>query len=461
MSWRMSRRKFVQATSAALLGPTIISSLAGGEETPANERINLGFIGVGYMSRGHLQRFLGYQDVQVIAVCDVSTERREHGKTLADAKYSEQKSKGSYKGCATFNDFRELLEVPGLDAVVIGTPDHNHALITLAALKAGKHVYCEKPLTRTVREARLVAEAAARSGLATQMGNQGMAFEGNRALKEWLADDAIGPVHEVHVWSDRPTSKGTAKLWWPQGIEKPTDTPPVPDGLDWNLWLGPAPHRPYHPAYAPFRWRGWWDFGSGGLGDMGIHNLAPVFDALRLGAPTAVHGSSTPVLPDSVPAACVVHYEFPARVGMPKVTLHWYDGGLMPPRPAELEPDEELDREDGILFVGGKGKMLVEGWGGRVPRLLPDSLMRAYQRPPKTLPRSIGHYREFIQACKEGTLTASHFGFAGPLTEAVLLGMVCIRTGGRRLLWDPVKLETNLPEANAYLHYPYRTGWTL
>jgi predicted dehydrogenase len=265
----------------------------------------------------------------------------------------------------------------------------------------------------------------------------------------------------VHAWSDRPTSKGTSKLWWPQGIEKPIDTPPVPEGLDWDLWLGPAPYRDYHPAYVPFKWRGWWDFGSGGLGDMGIHNLAPVFDALRLGAPRRVHASSTPVLPDSVSAACIVHYEFPARDGLPPVVLHWYDGGLMPPRPAELEPDEELDREDGILFVGERGKMLVEGWGGRRPRLLPDRRMREYARPAPTLPRSVGHYREFLRGCREGTATASHFGFAGPLTEAVLLGMVCVRAGGRQFEWDPVKLETSLPEANAYLHYDYRAGWVL
>jgi hypothetical protein len=195
---------------------------------------------------------------------------------------------------------------------------------------------------------------------------------------------------------------------------------------------------------------------------MGIHNLAPVFDALRLGAPESVQGSSTPVLEDSVPAACMVHYQFPAREGMPPVQLHWYDGGMMPPRPSELEEGEELDREDGILFVGEKGKMLVEGWGGRVPRLLPDSRMRTYRRPAKTLPRSIGHYAEFLEGCRKGTATQSNFGFAGPLTEAVLLGMVCVRVGGQRLRWDSKRLEvTNHAEANRYLHYDYRPGWVL
>ena len=192
----------------------------------------------------------------------------------------------------------------GIDAVVVATPDHNHAIVSITAIKLGKHVYCEKPLTRTVYEARAVAKAARAAKVATQMGNQGMAFEGNRLINEWLADGAIGPVREVHVWSDRPTHRGKMPLWWAQGVERPKETPPVPATLDWDLWLGPAPVRPYHPAYAPFRWRGWWDFGSGGIGDMGIHNLAPVFSALKLGAPETVQASSTPVFPETVPLAC-------------------------------------------------------------------------------------------------------------------------------------------------------------
>jgi predicted dehydrogenase len=323
-------------------------------------------------------------------------------------------------------------------------------------------VYCEKPLTRTVREARVVGDFARQSRLATQMGNQGMAFEGNRQIKEWLADDAIGTVREVHVWSDRPTHRGKLPFWWPQGIERPTDSPPVPSGLNWDLWLGPAPARPYHPAYVPFRWRGWWDFGSGGLGDMGIHNLAPVFDALKLGPPLSVQASSTPVFKESVPLACVVHYEFAARAGQPPVKLHWYDGGLLPERPDELEEERPLDPEDGILFVGDRGKLLVEGWGGERPRLIPESRNREYQRPARTLPRSIGHYAEWIKACKEGTPTASNFAFAGPLTEAVLLGSVCVRNGGEKLFWDSVAFRfSNSDEANALLHYQYRPGWEL
>ena len=251
----------------------------------------------------------------------------------------------------------------GIDAVVVGTPDHAHAIVSMAAIKRGKHVYCEKPLTRTVYEARALATAAREHKVATQMGNQGMAFEGNRLMTEWLEDGAIGPVREAHVWSDRPTHSGKLPLYWAQGIERPKEQPPVPASLDWDLWLGPAPWRPYHPAYAPFRWRGWWDFGSGGLGDMGIHNLAPVFSALKLGAPECVYASSTAVFPETLPLACCVHYEFPARAGMPPVKLHWYDGGLLPPRPDELEDGRELNREDGILLGGRQGQDAGRGLG--------------------------------------------------------------------------------------------------
>jgi predicted dehydrogenase len=289
-----------------------------------------------------------------------------------------------------------------------------------------------------------------------------MAFEGNRLIAEWLEDGAIGPVYEIHVWSDRPTHGGTTDLYWAQGVERPKDTPPVPDTLDWDLWLGPAPERPYHPAYVPFAWRGWWDFGEGGLGDMGIHNIAPVFSALDLKAPSGLHASSTPVFAESLPIACVVHYKFPAHGDKPAVVLHWYDGGILPERPEELEDERALSKEDGIIFVGEKGKMLVSGWGGESPRLIPESRMREYELPPKTLPRSIGHHKEWIEACKTGSATRSSFAFAGPLTEAVLLGTISVRLGGEELYWDAENMRvTNSERANDLLHYTYREGWTL
>jgi len=421
--------------------------LGGNGEVSPNSKLNIAGIGIGGQGAWDLGEV---SSENIVALCDV------------DSDYA-AKTFNKYPGAKRYVDYREMLEKEkGIDAVVVATPDHNHAIVSVTAIKMGKHVYCEKPLTRTVHEARVVAKAAREEKVATQMGNQGMAFEGNRLLNEWLVDGAIGQVREAHVWSDRPTTRGKMPLWWAQGIERPKDTPPVPATLDWNRWLGPAPLRPYHPAYAPFRWRGWWDFGSGGLGDMGIHNLAPVFSALKLGAPESVQASSTPVFKETVPVAAMVHYQFPARGDLPPVKLHWYDGGMLPERPGELEENRQLDPEDGIILVGDKGKILVTGWGGEHPRLLPESRDKEYQRPPKTLARSKGHHREWIEACKGGPAPRSNFDFAGPLTEAVLLGSVCIRNGGEKLVWDSDNLKiTNDPDANNFLHYEYRKGWTL
>jgi predicted dehydrogenase len=288
-----------------------------------------------------------------------------------------------------------------------------------------------------------------------------MQFAGNRQIDEWIQGGAIGPVREVHVWSDRPTQRGRMPLWWPQGIERPKDTPPVPPTLDWDKWLGPAPYRPYNQAYAPFVWRGWWDFGSGGIGDMGIHNMAPVFHALKLGAPESVSGSSTALVSDSVPLASLVHYQFPARGDLPPVTLHWYDGGLLPERPGEMEEQSELDPEDGIIFVGDKGRILVEGWGGEHPRILQGGKGK-YRRPPPDPGALDRHHAEWSAACKTGSPTRSDFSFAGPLTEAVLLGSVCIHNGGKKLFWDAANLRfTNDDRANQFIRYPYREGWSL
>ena len=444
----ISRRRFLAATGAVTTFMALPAGVLGrAGATSPNSKLNIAGIGVGGQGGRDVDEVSAEN---IVALCDVDSM---HAAPMFQ----------KYPKAKRYQDFREMLDQEkSIDAVVVGTPDHLHAIVSMTAIKHGKHVYCEKPLTRTVFEARALAKAAQDAKVVTQMGNQGMAFEGNRLINEWLWDGAIGPVREAHVWSDRPTHKGKMPLWWPQGIERPKDTPPIPDTLDWDLWLGPAPFRPYHPAYVPFRWRGWWDFGTGGLGDMGIHNLAPVFSALKLGAPETVQASSTPIFPETVPVAAVVHYQFPARADMPPLKLHWYDGGLLPERPAELEENRELDHEDGILLIGDKGKMLVTGWGGKQPRLLPASLDQDYKRPPQTLPRSIGHYTEWVQACKTGSPTRSNFGFSGPLTEAVLLGSVCIRNGGEKLVWDAENLKiTNDPDANKYLHYEYRKGWSL
>ena len=447
-STNFSRRDFLGTAAAAVTFMILPSRVLGraGDVSP-NSKLNIAGVGIGGQGASDLSQV---SSENIVALCDV------------DSAYAAKTFK-KYPDAKRYTDFREMLDKEkNIDAVVVGTPDHTHAIVSITAIKHGKHVYCEKPLTRTVHEARAVAKAAREAKVATQMGNQGMAFEGNRLINEWLADGAIGPVREVHVWSDRPTHRGKMPLWWAQGIERPKDEPPVPATLDWDLWLGPAPWRPYNPAYAPFRWRGWWDFGSGGLGDMGIHNLAPVFSALKLGAPESVHASSTPVFKETVPLAAMVHYQFPARGELPPVKLHWYDGGLLPARPDEFEQDRDLDAEDGIIFVGDKGKMFVAGWGGERPRLIPESRNKEYQRPPQTLPRSIGHHKEWIEACKGGPPPRSNFDFAGPLTEAVLLGALCIRNGGEKLTWDNANLKiTNVAEANALLHYEYRKGWSL
>jgi len=442
----ISRRQFIGA--AAVAAPFMIVHrhvLAGSGQTPPSEKLNIACIGVGGRGGTNINYLC---DENIVALCDVDEER-------AAGRFRH------FEKAPQYRDFRKMLdkEDKHIDAVMVATPDHTHAVASMMAIKMGKHVYCEKPLTRTVYEARALSEAAREAKVATQMGNQGMAFEGNRLINEWIDDGAIGAVREVHAWSDRPIHEDG--LYWPQGVDRPTDTPAVPKTLDWDQWLGPAPYRPYHPTYVPFTWRGWWDFGSGGLGDMGIHNLAPVFSALELGAPSSVESSSTMVFKETLPLACTVHYQFPARGERPPVRLHWYDGGLLPERPPELEDDRELNPEDGVIFVGDKGKILVDGWGGESPRLIPETKMKAYTRPPKTLPRSIGHHAEWIEACKVRGTPLSNFDFAGPLTEAVLLGTVSVRTG-KRLEWDAENLRvTNAPEANELLHYAYRDGWTL
>ncbi len=447
-STSLTRRNFLATTGTVATAMMVVPSyvVRAGQEAPSN-KLNIAGVGIGGQGGADLEEV---KSQNIVALCDV------------DWDYA-AKTFEKYPKAKRYKDFREMLDKEqSIEAVVVGTPDHNHAIVSMAAIKHGKHVYCEKPLTRTVHEARALAKAAREAKVATQMGNQGMAFEGNRLINEWFWDGAIGPVREVHVWSDRPTHRGKMPLWWAQGIERPKDTPPVPSTMDWDLWLGPAPYRPYHPAYAPFRWRGWWDFGTGGLGDMGIHNIAPIFSALKLGAPTSIQATSTPLFPETVPLAATVRYQFPARGDMPPVKLFWYDGGLLPEPPAELEENRELDPEDGVIFVGDKGKMLVTGWGGEHPRLLPESLNKEYKRPPKTLPRSVGHHKEWLDACRGGPAPRSNFDFAGPLTEAVLLGSVCIRNGGAKLLWDPEQFKfTNDPDATKLLHYEYRKAWTL
>jgi len=334
------------------------------------------------------------------------------------------------------------------------------------AVKRGKHVYCQKPLTRTVKEARLLTEAARKHGVVTQMGNQGHGGGGLPATAEFVRAGVIGTVREVHVWSDRP------KNWWPQPCKSPAYSDPVPKPFRWDLWLGPMAERPYvekwregqfkdKPVYHRHNWRGWWDFGAGALGDMACHNMDPAFFVLDLGAPTWVRASCKPFPRESFPGDSVIEWAFPAKGDRPAVQVFWHDGAERPERPKELEEGRSLG-DNGCLFVGDKGKMLGGGWA-EFCRIIPEARMRETQAPPKTLPRSMGHYKEWVEASKGAKLTpGSNFGYSGPMTEAILLGNIALQFAGQKLLWDAEKLAfTNSSEANTLLHYECRKGWEL
>ena len=453
----MNRRRFLGGAAGVAAFTIIPRHVLGGAGQPAaSDKLNIAGIGVGGQGAGDLSNLASEN---IVALCDV--DERQAAGTFS-----------KFPNARRYKDFRVMLdkEQKNIDAVVVATPDHVHAVATMAAIEAGKHVFCEKPLTYSMYEAREVAKAAREAKVATQMGNQGHSSEGIRLICEWIWDGAIGTVREVHAW--------TTHAVWPQGMERPKDTPPVPATLDWDLWLGPAPYRPYHPSYLPMLWRGWWDFGTGGLGDMGCHNLDPVFWALKLGHPTRVEASCSIYVPyvtwdkpfnnESYPQASIVRYQFPARGELPPVELTWYDGGLMPRRPPEMAPRLRLgDKLGGVIFVGDKGKLICGSYGSS-PRLIPESRMKEYKRPAQSIPRSVGHYREWVEACKGGKPAGSNFDYAGPMTEVILLGNVAVRMSlktlekGLCLEYDGPNMKvTNLPEANEYLRRTYRQGWIL
>ena len=443
---RISRRHFMGA-AAATAAFTVVPRhvLAGSGQAAPSEKVNIAGVGVGGRGSGDIDAL---SSQNIVALCDV--DWRQAGGTFR-----------RHPEARKYKDFRRMLdkEDKNIDAVMVAAPDHIHAVASVAAIKRGKHVYCEKPLTHSVYEARMVAKAARQAGVATQMGNQGQASEGTRLMCEYIWAGAIGPVREVHVWTDRPL-RGLSDVYWPQGVGRPDDRPSPPDTLDWDLWLGPAPHRPYHPSYVPFKWRGWWDFGTGALGDIGCHSIDPIWRALKLEAPLTVEAACTLVNNETYPVASRVTYQFGARGDMPPVKMHWYDGGMRPPRPDELGEGQQFG-DNGTLFVGDDGKML--GY-----TVIPESRRREFGKPPKVLERSPGHHQEWIEACKGGKPAGSNFDHAGPLAEAVLLGNVALRADLKskltrtRLHWDSEKFEfTNMPEANQYLRRDYREGWSL
>jgi predicted dehydrogenase len=451
-SW--SRRKFLGAASTAAAGIMVVPRHVIGatqKRKAPSDTLNIACVGVGGMGFSDTR---GVRSENIVALCDVDDEMVAR---LLRSEDLEPKEKAMYDKAAKYRDFRRMLEKEkGIDALTVTTPDHNHAVIAMAAIKLGKHVYVQKPLTHTIKEARLLAKAAKEANVVTQMGNQGHSKEGARLICEWIWDGAIGDVFEAHCWTNRPI--------WPQGIDAPTEIPSVPSTLDWDVWLGPAPFRPYHPAYHPFKWRGLWDFGTGALGDMGAHIMDQPFWALKLKSPISVQASSTVYTKDYAPRAEVVTYEFAAREGMVPLTLTWWDGGLMPPRPAELEPGRMMgDDGGGCLFRGTKGLLMCSTYGEN-PRLIPETRMQDYKRPEKTIPRSPGIREEWIEAIKKGAKSTTDFSYAGPLTETMLLANVAVRLADKnlKLLWDGEKMEfTNLPAANELLHFQYRPGWSL
>lgn len=443
-----SRRKFMANSALAAFSFHYIPSRLLGADAPSN-KLNIAGIGVGGMGGGNLRQCSGEN---IVALCDVDTEYAAH-------------TFKRYPNAKIYNDYRDMFDKQkDIDAVVIATPDHTHAVITMEAMRRGKHVFCQKPLTHTVYEARKITEAGRKYKVQTQMGNQGHSSEHIRLLKEWLADGAIGDVKEVYAWTDRPVGGQPYSNFTVRA--RPTDTPPVPESLDWDLWLGPVRYRPYHPEYHPMKWRAWIDFGTGPLGDMGCHIIDPAFWALDLGAPETIEATSThwqkEVSSETFPRASIVRFQFPARGKRPPVKLTWSDGRLLPPRPDALEKDRNLPAS-GALIMGEKGCIMHGSHGAGGLRIIPETQMQAYKRPEKTLPRvNSSHEGDWIRACKDGKAASSNFDYGGPLTEMALLGMIAIRMKDQKLRWDCENIRfTNNDAANELLHIDYRDGWKL
>lgn len=435
-----NRRHQGSLTRRQMLGRSALAGVAvwttaksWGADAPRspNEKLNIAGIGAGGQGGWDIDQCASQN---IVALCDVD-DRRAAG------------AFGKYPKAKRFRDFRKMLDqiAPQIDAVIVGTPDHTHAPAALMAMNLGKHCYCEKPLAHSVEEVRAMIGAAAKNKLATQMGTQIHAGGNYRRVVELVQSGAIGPVGEVHVW--HPVAYG--------GGDRPKETPPVPPELDWDLWLGPAPQRPYHPCYCPGAWRSWWDFGTGGLGDFGCHYMDLPFWALRLRHPTTVAAEGPPLHPEQTSPGLVIRYEFPARGDLPPVKMTWYDGGK---RPGFLAERKVPPWGAAVLFIGQKG-MLIADYGQH--QLLPQEKYAGFQRPPQTIPDSIGHHAEWILACKTGQPTTCNFDYSGTLAEAVLLGNVSYRSG-KPVQWDAAQAKAiGCPEADRYLRKSYRKGWGL
>ena len=467
-----SRRLFVKGSSLAAAGFMIVPRhvLGGTGFISPSDKVNIAGIGAGGKGFSDLNEMWNRGKENIVAMADVDEVR-------ASRAFKKWDKATKYK------DFRKMLEKEkGIDAVTISTPDNTHAVAAIAAMELGKHVYVQKPLTHDIFEARALTEAARKYKVITQMGNQGASGEGTQQVQEWIDSGILGEITKVHAWTNRPI--------WPQGIPTPTGNFEIPSTLDWNLWLGPAPKREFHPNYLPFKWRGWWDFGTGALGDMAAHIIDPAFRALRLGHPTAVEASVVNNYindfqeennPESCPAAAKIVYDFPEKDGRAALKLIWYDGGLRPDRPDELGPDEEMGNWDGgLIFEGSKGKLMCDCYGEN-PRLLPLSKNKEVDKPEEKYRRiKEGHYQNWIKAIKgEVEETVSNFDIAGPLTETILIGNLALRShnvqvlkagkklgdwnpflnpGRKKLIWDSEKMKvTNFDAANEFVKRKYRS----
>jgi predicted dehydrogenase len=443
----ITRRHFLQGSVITAAGLVVAPGVLRAQN--AGQKLRIAFVGTGGRAEAHI----GLANSETcVAYCDVDEGRWGKIKEMAP----------NAKG---YTDWRLMLDkhMNEIDALVVTTPDHSHALPSLRAMREGKHVYCEKPLTWSIEEARLMAETAAKHKVATQMGNQGHANQGNRLVVEWIRDGAIGDVKEVHTWTNRPV--------WPQGDLK-REPEAVPANLNWDAWIGPAQYRERHKNLHGFGWRGWFDFGCGAVGDMGCHTWDSVYWAMNPDYPTSVEllaienkGAET------FPSKSHFKWEFPQKGTRPAFTAHWYSGGWKPPVPEEILSDPSRDNkklpDSGSLYIGTKGKMLVAGDYGDSPRLIPESFMKAYKRPEQSIPRSPGHMNEWLMACKgekPWDFPGSNFsGYAGPLTEVMLLGAISERVGevGLKIECDPVARTVKTKAALAHVGREYRKGWEL
>jgi predicted dehydrogenase len=525
---KVSRRSFMGSMTASAFGFTIVPRhvLGGPGYTAPSDKINFAVIGAGAQGLSNARDAIG-GDQTLVAFADVdmgfvdrqiaNLDRNNNAAAAAAG----AKVKEAYQKARRYTDYRQMLERErnNIDGIIIATPDHFHAVAANHSMQAGKAVYVQKPLTWSVHEARTLAATAARTGVVTQMGNQGHSGDGTRQMVEWINAGVIGPVSEVHIWTNRPI--------WPQGIPRPTTQAlrastgnpsvaaprpagavqppaqpgqvnpapqppnntwenqrtinqplaaamaasnyPVPAGVNWDVFIGPAPMVDYHPLYHPFNWRGWVDWGAGALGDMGAHLIDQPFWALNLGLPTSIEATSSPFgldiddTPATFPQAMTVHYEFAARANMPAVKMYWYDGGLMPPHPPQIPDEMILERGGGGYFVGTKGVLLYDTYGQN-PRLFPASLKEAADRVPQTIERvPTNHVMNWANAVMEKAKPSSDFAYASKLTETMLLGLVALRTGqGRKIIYDGAAGRiTNIPEANYLLTREYRQGWSL